>query len=177
MLKLIVLFILLTLNSTSANDTLLNNSSLNNTLLNNSSLNNTLLNNSSLNNTLLNNSSLNNTLLNNSSLNNTLLNNTTSEDDWFNRSSNLSFALPHDLFSKGARIADAEQAGVEFPEGKPTTRNPIWDTYNPRDSYNPWEIFDPDPRMNLGPLDIFLGSGESGTFCSEDGICYDQFVD
>lgn len=156
MLKLIALFILLTLNSTSTNDTLLDNSDINNTLLNNSSTNSTLLNISSTNSTLLNNSTL--------------------EDDWFNRSSNLSFALPRDLFSKGARIADAEQAGVEFPEGKPTTSNPIWDTYNPRDSYNPWEIFDPDPRMNLGPMDIFLGGGDSGTVCS-DGICYDQFVD
>jgi hypothetical protein len=157
MLKLIVLFILLTLNSTSANDTLLNNSSLNNTLLNNSSLNNTLL--------------------NNSSLNNTLLNNSTSEDDWFNKSSNLSFALPHNLFSDGARIADAEQAGVEFPEGKPTTNNPIRDSHNPWDSYNPWETNSPDPWMNLGPMDIFLGGGDSGTVCLEDGICYDQFLD
>jgi hypothetical protein len=129
------------------------------------------LNSTSINNTLINNSSINDTLLNISSTNNTLLNNSTSEDDWFNKSSNLSLALPGNLFSDGTRIADAEQAGVKIPEEKPTTPNPIWDSYSPPEANNP------DPWIDLGPLDMFLGSGESGTVCSEDGICYEQFVD
>jgi hypothetical protein len=125
------------------------------------------LNSTSINNTLLNNSSINDTLLNISITNNALLNNSTSEDDWFNKSSNLSLALPGNLFSDGTRIADAEQAGVKIPEEKPTTR----------DFYYPPEVNNPDPWIDLGPLDMFLGSGESGTVCSEDGICYEQFVD
>lgn len=167
MIKIIAIFMLLALNSTSANNTLLNNTSLNDTLINNSSINNTLLNNSSINNTLLNNSSINNTSLNNSS----------SEDDWFNKSSNLNFALPLNLFSRDIRIVDVEQVGVKFPAEQPhVTYNPIWNLIHPP------EINIPTPSIDdLVPLDILLGgsrgSGVSEPVCSEDGICSEVFVD
>jgi len=145
MLKIIAIFILLGLNSTSINNTLINNSSMNDTLLNNSSINNTLLNNS------------------------------TSEDDWFNKTANLNFTVPLNLFSDDARVADAneEQEKIKFPaKEEPRTYNPIWNWIHP-----PAITISDSINVDLGPQDISLDGGVSGTVCSEDGICYEQFVD
>ena len=161
MLKYIAIFVLIVLNSTPINAALLNNSSVNDTLLNSSSLNDTLLDNSSRN----------NTLLNNSSLNNTRLNNTTSDDDWFNRSSNLSFMLPLNPLSDTIRIMEEEQAGVKFPAENPIAEKLI------RDMINPPDMTIPDPAID-GPTlpDNPPEGGCSEPVCDEEGICFSQCI-
>jgi hypothetical protein len=161
MLKYIAIFVLIVLNSTPMNATLLNDSSMNNTLFNSSSLNDTLLDNSSRN----------NTLLNNSSLNNTRLNNTTSDDDWFNRSSNLSFMLPPNPLSDYIRIIEEEQAVVKFPAENPIAEKLIWDMINPPEITIPDPAID-GPRLPDGPYE----GGCSEPVCDEDGICFSQCV-
>jgi len=135
-----------------------------------------VLNSAPINAALLNDSSMNDTLLNIMRLNNTSLNNTTSDDDWFNRSSNLSFVLPLNPLSDNIRIMEEEQVGAKFTAEKPIVEKPIaekpiWDIINPPD------ITVPDPAID-GPTlpDSPSEGGCSELVCNEDGICFTQCV-
>jgi hypothetical protein len=120
---------------------------------------------------LLNNSSMNDTLLNIMRLNNTSLNNTTSDDDWFNRASNLSFGLPLNPLSDSIRIMEDEQAGVKFPAEETIAEKLIWDMINPPDITIPDPVID-IPKLSDGPYE----GGCSEPVCDEDGICFSECI-
>jgi len=130
-----------------------------------------VLNSTPMNAVLLNDSSMNDTLLNIMRLNNTSLNNTTTDDDWFNRASNLSLLLPLNPLSDNIRIIEEEQAGVKFPSENPIAEKLIWDMINPPDKTIPDPVID-GPKLPDSPPE----GGCSEPVCNEDGICFSQCV-